>query len=232
MTVDQAAVTRLLVAQVPDLARRSVPVPTKRLGTVESFDGARASVTLDGDASPVTIQVAVPGGVWPGQRVVVDFYPPHGALISGVLSGSVIGELIWTSTVTVASNVAGSTSPAAWVLGSPVLGVWTDTAGVLTCQLDGWWAVGLHGTFATSGAGTVRAIMVQSSGVAVDIAASEQFAAPGGTPTAGFGLALDAGTIVRFAAGDTLTTLARQDSGGNLDVDLRLHLRWVGSAAG
>lgn len=223
--ISQAALMRLLVAQVPPLAVRAVKVPTKRLATVESFDGANARVVLDGDPAAVTIQVAVPGGVWPQQRVVVDFYPPHGALVTGILSGSAIGEAVWRTTYSVASAVGGSTSPAAWILESPsALGCWTDAAGVLACSLPGWWDLSLHGTFVTGAAGTIRAVRLDITGGAAILGSADA----GTGSTVGYGHGLDAATPVQLAAGNTVTAFARQDSGGPLDVTLRLRARWVG----
>lgn len=80
---------RQIVDAIPAIARRAVAVPTKFFGTVISFDpgSGLADVTVDGDAQPVSVRVAVAGGVAIAQRVVIDFYPPHGALVTGVLGG-------------------------------------------------------------------------------------------------------------------------------------------------
>lgn len=226
--VTMGALARLLIAQVPAIAQRSVLVPTIRLGTVESFDGYNAGVTLDGDPSPVTVQNAQGAGVWPGQRVVVEFYPPHGALVIGVLGTApgTPGEQVWTAAWEVPTSATVAAEVPAWTIATPDgAGGWDDDGGDLVCVTPGWWDVDFFGTFETDGAGDHRAFGLEHNGVNI-LNASEQFAAPGGGPTIGFGLAMTASSPFPFETGDVLTAEGRQNSGDDLDATLRLHLRW------
>jgi hypothetical protein len=77
---------RLILAEVPRIAAESVAVPRVVLGQVDEYDEGLARVVLDGDTLPSTIRVAVTGVV-AGDRVVVLTYPPHGALVIGVIGG-------------------------------------------------------------------------------------------------------------------------------------------------
>lgn len=217
---------RLLVAQVPALARRSVPTPTVRLGTVDSFSGqGTAMVVLDGDPASVSVQVGVPGGVWPGQRVTILCYPPHGAVVLGVL-GPVGGEHAWIAEWDVPHSLVVATDAPGWVLESPdVPGGWHADAGALVCDVPGWWMVTMACGFSSNSAGTTRAIGLRSSGIADDLNASQ----PAGASTSGFGASMGTGAMFRFDVGDEVTVEGRQDSGVDLGAFARVHLRWAGS---
>lgn len=227
--IDQDALLRMLTDAVPDLARRSVETPVVRLGTVETFDGeGTATVTLDGDLYPVAVAVAVASGVFPAQRVAVLFYPPHGALVAGVL-GSTPGEQVWTSSWTTPTDPLVSASPTAWTHATPDgAGGFSDDAGTLVCEIPGWWNVNLSGAFASNGTGTHRAFGLRSTGTAPDLNASAQFAGGAGVPTTGFGLSLSVANALPFEVGDVLSLESRQDAtAADLSTSARLHLRWI-----
>lgn len=101
----------LLASVVPDMARRAVTVPIKRFGTVVETmsNGSVIAVLVDGDESTSMILNATDLIFPPGQRVVVDYYPPHGAIISGALTTTTtLGEVAYGIN-TVTTNVGADT---------------------------------------------------------------------------------------------------------------------------
>lgn len=73
-------------------ARRAVdltPRPTIRAGTVAqaAAPDRTVAVVIDGDAAPSICEVVGGDVLAPGDRVMVQFYPPHGAYVLGVLGG-------------------------------------------------------------------------------------------------------------------------------------------------
>lgn len=84
---DEPLFTHTLEA-IGDVAKRVVQVPLKRLGYIESYDAPTncAQVVLDGDSESICIQNATGLTLTEDLRVVIDFYPPHGVLITGVMS--------------------------------------------------------------------------------------------------------------------------------------------------
>lgn len=244
----------LMARAVPDIARRSVAVPETRLGVVAATQsGVTVSVLVDGDGESREVLSGVPQLLTQGQRVVVQFYPPHGAVVIGVLAvpgdnGPVVGstttEQFWQ--IDNASVASTSSTPAGI---QDVLDTWTqvDSAGTgwtvsgndLTCAIAGLWYVALTANWETDGGGTHRGVAMvidrataSSAGAASQVvSAASQFGAGGGGATAGFGLVLNGWVARSFDAGDVITPVARQNSGAALDVDLRLNLRLVEVAA-
>lgn len=108
---------RLMAERLPGIARAAVPVPTKRLGTVAAAGtgtGTSVSVLVDGDTTAVSILNGT-GRILPaGVRVWVDFYPPHGAVVTGLAGPP--GELLWPiagiHTDQVGTGLAGENSSA------------------------------------------------------------------------------------------------------------------------
>lgn len=221
---DSAGVERalsLLQRQVADMARRAVQVPVKRFGTVTTA-GDPPMVTIDGDsaASPVANATGLTLPV--GARVVLDFYPPHGVLITGILGTTALEQAWVADTLSVPDSTVASTAFTGWT--AQVGRDWnSDGTGGLVCVTPGWWSMSMAGGFASNSGGTVRAIGLRSSGSATDLNASS----PPAANTSGFGLSMGAEAVEPFTHDDVLTAVARQDSGGALDASLRLHLRWV-----
>jgi hypothetical protein len=111
-----------------------------------------------------------------------------------------------------AANLASSGSSSTVDLATKALdnGTFTDSAGVFTCAIAGKYAVKLTWNFAASATGSRNARLVHSVAGARDL----QF-----TPGSGLDVTMSVGWYyVDFAVGDTLTTQAQQNSGGNLAV--------------
>lgn len=91
------AMMRLLLARVPAIARAAVATPTKRLGTVA--DDAElttyVNVLVDGDDTAISVLNGTGAQLTAGQRVVVDFYPPNGAIVQGILSTPDLAARPW-----------------------------------------------------------------------------------------------------------------------------------------
>lgn len=79
---------RMLQQQIPDMARRAVSVPVLRIGSVVSYEAIDdlAQIILDADSLSTPVRNATGDTLAAGDRVVVQFYPPHGALVIGLLA--------------------------------------------------------------------------------------------------------------------------------------------------
>lgn len=222
---------RLIAQQVPAMARRAVPVPSTRLGSVAATSDpivTYVEVLVDGDESSISVLNATGSVLAQGQRVVVSFYPPHGAMVSGVLLPVSRTEQFWTTTYDVATSTTVDTDTPSWTSLGPAGVGWHDSGGDLVNDVPGAWEIELQAQWATDGNGTHRAAaMVDGAGVH-KVNVSHQFTAPGGLPTAGFGLSSSGLGMVDVLAGETLTGVGRQDSGGDLSLLLVLRLRLLG----
>lgn len=227
------ALMRLLAAQVPALARRAVQVPTKMLATIEADQVAGASsvrTMVDGAPEPIDVLNATGRVLALGQRVVVDFYPPHGAVVSGVLAPAVGLEQVFTYDLDVNSSASvGTTTNDEWAEATAGGGWEANSSGDLVCRFAGLWLPALQAEWDTSGDGTHRVAALLDQDGTHRARTSHQFNDPGGTPTTGYRLS-GAGFGVPYQAvvGDTLTGAARQDSGADLGVALYAHLRLLG----
>jgi len=66
------------------------PRPTMRAGTVQqpvAGDGTM-SVLVDGDTVASTVEFVAASTITTGDRVMVMFFPPHGAFVMGRVGGS------------------------------------------------------------------------------------------------------------------------------------------------
>lgn len=110
-------VLRLIAAAVPDMARRAVAQQVRRLGFVDQdqVEGVPfTSVLVDGDDAPLSALSMTGVRLRRGDRVLVDFYPPHGVVISGVLA-----EAPWFSAWGVVSGGQASGTGVAFNVLSP-----------------------------------------------------------------------------------------------------------------
>ena len=235
MELSTEAIMRIVAAQVPDIARRSVEVPTVRIGTVDQTtdpSSTYVAVLMDGMDDQATAVLNGTGSVLlAGQRVSVLFYPPHGAMVVGVLAPVIVPEQIFSTLLTVPSAAVTTTSTeglSTWTEETTTGGGWeADSGGRLVCRVAGLWQASLHSGWASRGAGTHRAAAVADASGTQRARISSQW--PGtlaGTPTAGFGLS-SAGFGLPWTAAvdDTLVGVVRQDSGADLDVTLFCSLR-------
>lgn len=230
------AIMRIVAAAVPDLARRSVDVPTVRIGTVDQTSdpsSTHVAVLMDGMDDQATSVLNGTGSVlFAGQRVSVLFYPPHGALVVGVLPPLLILEQTWHTTYDVTSSGSVSTSPSSWTLLTADGTGWADSGGVLVCEVEGQWEGTVQAGWASNGTGTHRAAGLTLNGAGFAARSSHQFAGGGGTPTSGYGL-WGAGGPVPFDAAidDQLGLVARHDASVALAVDVYVKLRLLGPSA-
>lgn len=79
-----------LIRASVEAARRLLPVPSTRWGTVENYDPLReqTTVVVDGDSEATPAVNATGSGFTPGQRVLVLFTPPKGVHIVGQRPGA------------------------------------------------------------------------------------------------------------------------------------------------
>jgi hypothetical protein len=93
------AIMSIVARAVPAMAIKAVPTVSKQLGEVvsASFDTSEVSVLLDGDVDPIPVVNATGYQLLEGHRVVVDFYPPHGVLVTGVLSPTPMTARPWAT---------------------------------------------------------------------------------------------------------------------------------------
>lgn len=229
------AIVRLLAARVPDMARAAVPVPTIRFGTVDETPDTSStyvSVLVDGMDEQATAVLNGTGEVLgAGQRVVVLFYPPHGAIVAGRMVPRVETEQIWHGQITVpTSGTVSEVMGSGWSLLTARGIGWEANGGNLECVVPGLWEASLHAQWASNGDGTHRAASVLVNGARL-VSSSQQFTGPGGTPTVGYGLAGAGGPVPFSAVVDDLVTIdGRQNSGVSLTVDVYLKLRLAGPA--
>jgi hypothetical protein len=142
LTNDEVVV-RAIMRHVPDLVNRVVKTPTKRLGFVVDAPSAfdPVSVIVDGDVNALEVINATGLRLAAGDRVVVDFYPPHGVLVTGRID-------IPPSSTEDPHFVGAANQPAfenGWAVYSPGSGYaepsfWKDPAGVV--HLEGMIAGG------------------------------------------------------------------------------------------
>lgn len=224
---------RLLAAQVPALARRAVQVPTKMLGTIE-LDAAPGAntirVRIDGADAPIDVLNATGRALAAAQRVVVDFYPPHGAVVSGVLAPALaLEQWFTTGAFSVAPSSTVSVAPSAWTEADTNGTGWDIDGDELVCRTAGVWTCALQAEWTSSGGGTHRAAAMLDQDGVHRARTTHQFNAPGGTPTSGYGLSGGGfGMPYEVEVGDTLGGRARQNAAGDLSVTLMVHLRLVG----
>lgn len=91
MSLSQEAVLRLIAQAVPDMARRAVKTLDRRLGYVQADQDPSSpfvNVLVDGNdgGTAQSMLSVVPGMLTEGERVAIDFYPPHGVMVVGRLS--------------------------------------------------------------------------------------------------------------------------------------------------
>jgi len=222
---------RLLMAQVPPIARRAVQVPTKRFGTVTDDAEDYVTVLIDGDEAAISVLNGTGALLLAGARVVVDFYPPHGALVSGIL-GVVAQDAPTEQTFRIQFDVAPSatvsvSAATAWVEQGAGQGWTADAFGKLVCDVPGDWSCDLQVGWQSRGTGTHRAGALRNQAATLFGTISSQFTpqAAGVHPTAGYGLAGSSWARIPAAEGDTLDTQARQDSDITLNVTFFAHLR-------
>lgn len=93
--VDLDTLTALQRA-IPGMAKRAVPVPTFRFGSVvEVRSSSELVVLVDGDTDPTVMNSAVGAPLTSRARVLVCYYPPSGVIVAGTLgSGSLPGGLV------------------------------------------------------------------------------------------------------------------------------------------
>lgn len=118
------AVLRLMAAAVPEMARRAVAQQVRRLGFIDQdqVEGvAFATVLVDGDLTALSALNMTGSRLRQGERVLVDFYPPHGVIITGLLA-----EKPWGAA---RGDVAGGSATSA--------GVAFDTLSPTQVQLSG-----------------------------------------------------------------------------------------------
>ena len=231
MSLTTEQIMRLIAQQVPAMARRSVPVPSTRLGSVAATSDptvAYVEVLVDGDDSSISVLNATGVVLAQGQRVVVSFYPPHGAMVTGLLAPTSLAEQFWTTTYDVTSSTVTSTSSTSWTSIGPAGVGWHDSGGDLVCDVGGSWELDLQAQWSSSGVGTHRAAAMADAGSVHRVDVSHQFTGPGGVPTTGYGLSSSGLDLHDALEADTLTGIARQDSGGDLAVRLVLRLRLLG----
>lgn len=221
-----------LQQSIPEMARRAVPASTVRLASVIApMSAGQCSVLVDGDSDPMIVTNATGAPLPPAARVVVLFYPPSGVMVLGLVAPTMLDQS-WSQTVTGVPSHATTSNPVngAWDLGNvDGLGWIYAGGGEMECVMPGWWDVSLYAQWSTDGGGTHRAAGLRIVGAGANfLNVSHQFSAPGGVPTVGYGLSSASTLGRRFAEGDRVEAIVRQDSGGLLDVELSLSLRWVG----
>lgn len=123
--------------------------------------------------------------------------------------------------VSVPSNAANVTSFSSMTRKNGDASQFSFSGGTQTCLVAGVYLVVINGVFATSTAGTVRALSLMHTGTAASEFPSNAssrltVAVPGGSATTGLGQGLSASAIVKYGVGDTMTLEMRQDSGGAL----------------
>lgn len=133
---------RLIMQAVPDAARRAVATQTKRLGFVATTQQAGndvVSILVDGDTTPTTIINATGQPLTAGQRVVVDFYPPHGALVSGII-GPVAPAVVLATIAPTANRDVTSVTFVNWTTETVTVTApaWATRA-IITTHAHGWY---------------------------------------------------------------------------------------------
>lgn len=226
------AIMRLIAQQVPQMARAAVQIPTIRLGTVNQTSDPAVNyveVQVDGDPTPISVMNGLGHAIAAGQRVAIQFYPPHGAIVVGALLPLYPLEQWWETEITATTGV--ETASSSWTLLTANGMGWHDAGGDLVCDVAGQWELTLHSGWTTDSSGTYRAVRLDDATPTPQVAVSEQFAAPGGVTTTGFGLAKAGFDVRDFDLAASLTAQAKQNTAGDLDVRVLVRLRLLGPTA-
>jgi len=220
---------RAIMERVPDQV-------VLRPGSVVADVGAGVStavamVRIDGDSAGIQVQTL--GHLLPlsaGERVMVLFYPPSGALVLGRIgAGSeapVLGApALYTGSVTVASTgVTGDADNTAITHASGPTNYATVSGGVLAMLEAGRYQVALSGGFGSNNTGTSRVFRLVAS-----VAGTVLNGTPAFGNTSGFGARCSDINVVDLVVGETLTTQFRHDATAAISFQARLMLTPVGS---
>lgn len=209
-----------------EAAQRVLTRAITRPASVASYDGenATALVVVDGDDEATLVDVALGVPLHSNDRVFVQFMPPSGAQVIGMigLARAVAGRWDSGSALAVASGVLAAlplgtataeTPGEDWTLASGSLGI--------TPAVPGWYWVEARVTFPANATGG-RRVSVSKNG-AEELVGNY----PPSTPEA---VILGASGAIYATPGDTIAVTARQNSGTSLSLNThRLSLAFIGA---